>query len=172
MKDNQQKADLLFDKWKAELKFKDRSRAAVEGNFDQLFATMYKSKIPFDIAHDVMGKAIKAHMPSDEVVKASYNKIKSVIGKSKDQYETDWKENIDAKGKQVFYSIFSIDGTTDNSEEETKYGSMSPSEYRKQRKYVEAMPLVDWENIKWEVLDEEPAFDPSTMNVDLGDLDE
>lgn len=162
IKDNQQKADLLFDKWKAELKFKDRSRTAVEGNFDALFSTMHKSKIPFIIAYEIMGKAIKAHMPSDEVVKNSYAKIKAVIGKSKDQYETDWKENIDAKGKQVFYSLYSIDGTTGDTNEDKEYGSMSATEYRKQRAYVDAMPAIDWENINWDII-EEPAFDPSKM---------
>ena len=106
IKDDQQKADLLFEKWKAELKFKDRSRISVEGNFDGLFLTMHKSKIPFAVAYEIMGKAIKAHMPSDDVVKGTYNKIKGLIGKTRDQYETDWKENIDAKGNK--YSIHII----------------------------------------------------------------
>jgi hypothetical protein len=158
-KSDQQKADLLFEKWKAELKLKDRSRVAVEGNFDQLFSVINKSKIPFAMAYEIMGKAIKAHMPSDEVVKGSYNRIKSVIGKTKDQYEKDWKENIDAKGKQVFYSYYNIDGTVGDTNEETKYGSMSATEYRKQRAYVEAMPILDWENIKWDLKEE--AYDPS-----------
>lgn len=168
IKSDQEKADLLLDKWKAELKFKDRSRMAVEGNFDGLFVTLFKSKIPFVIAYEIMGKAIKAHMPNDSVVKSTYIKIKSVIGKTKEEYESDWRENIDAKGKQVFYSYYNIDGTSGNSDEELKYGSMSATEYRKQRAYVDAMPAIDWENINWEIR-EEPAYDPS---ADLGGSNE
>lgn len=158
------KADLIFDRWKAELKNMDRSKANVFNNFELLFVTLDDSKISFEVAHRVLHKAIEAHYPSKTVVDNTYRRLKPVLnGESKPEFAEKWKENIAAAAKQAFYGLYSIDGAVN--QEDKKYGSMSSSEYRKQRKYAEAHPILDWQLIKLE-----PIM-PEDLDVDLSDLE-
>jgi len=170
------KVELIFDKWKAELVDKDRSRSAVANNFDELFSEWKRSRVKFDDAYALLDAAIKAHYPSDTVAKNVYKRLKRTAGipKGEDEFITEWKNNISATAKQVFYSLYDIEGT--KPKEEVKYGSMSSQEYRKQRKYVEAHPLLDWTKIKLEPIEENVDFDDimpdinDDIDVDLGDL--
>ncbi len=158
------KAELIFDKWKAELVGKDRSRSAVSGNFDELFSNWFRSKVSFDDAYALLDTAIKAHLPTDSIAKNTFKRLKRQAGISKNEIEFigEWKQNISATAKQVFYSLYDIDGVN-SSPDEVKYGSMSAQEYRKQRKYANSHPLLDWTNIKHEPLDED-------TDIDLEDL--
>ena len=159
------KCELIFDKWKAELADKDRSRAAVAGNFDELFSSWHRSKVKFDDAYALLDSAIKAHLPTDSVAKNTYRSLKRTANITKNELEfiSEWKQNISATGKQMFYSLYDIDGTSSN-DEEVKYGSMSAQEYRKQRKYADSHPLLDWQSIKIEPISEDDT------DIDLGDL--
>jgi hypothetical protein len=167
------KAELIFMKWKADLADMDRSKAAVEGNFDILFHSMQKSKISMEDALIYLEKAIKAHQPSDYVVKSVYKSMKK-FGRTEtlSDFESSWKEFIANAGKRVFFSIYEID----NSEKDSapKYGSMSASEYRKQQKYADSHPTLDWEALirEQQTSDKGPSVDPShvDVNIDLGDL--
>lgn len=167
------KAELIFDKWKAELIDKDRSRAQVAGNFDELFSAWHRSKVKFDDAYKLLEIAIKAHQPSDSIAKNTFKRLKKMAGisKSEAEFTTEWKQNISATAKQVFYSLYDIEGT--NPQEDVKYGNMSSQEYRKQRKYAESHPLLDWTKIKIEPIEEEELnfedINPD-VDVDLGDL--
>lgn len=168
------KVELIFDKWKAELVGKDRSRGAVANNFDELFNNWYRSKVSFDDAYALLDTAIKAHLPTDSIAKNTFRRLKKQanIPKNESEFVLEWKQNIAATAKQVFYSLYDIDGTT--TVDEVKYGNMSSQEYRKQRKYADSHPLLDWESIKIEPIDEEINFDDLGLdedtNVDLGDL--
>lgn len=166
------KAELIFDKWKAELVGKDRSRTAVSGNFDELFSSWHRAKISFDDAYALLDIAIKAHYPSDSAAKNTFRRLKreAHIQKNETEFISEWKNNISAAGKQVFYSLYDIEGT--NPKQEVKYGNMSAQEYRKQRKYAESHPILDWSNIKHEPIDEDINFDDIDIDidVDLGDL--
>lgn len=164
------KAELIFDKWKAELAGKDRSRTAVAGNFDELFSNWHRSKVSFDDAYELLDAAIKAHMPTDAVAKNTFRRLKRTahIQKNEVEFTTEWKNNITTTGKQVFYSLYDIEG--DAPQEEVKYGNMSAQEYRKQRKYADGHPLLDWTKIKHEPIDEDINFDDIDLDVDLGDL--
>jgi len=124
----EKKANLIFDKWKAELKELDRSRANVESNFDALFLKLKESKISFDVAHQILSKAIIAHHPNQSVIDNVYRRVK-ISGKPKQEFADEWKENIAAGAKRIFYSLYDIDGVEkDEPEEEKKeYGSMSAS---------------------------------------------
>lgn len=164
MTKEQNKAELIFDRWKANLKEMDRSRANVENNFDLLFVTLDESKISFEVAHQILDKAIKAHYPPQIAVDNTYRRLKQALnGKTKQEFIVEWQENISAAAKRAFYGLFSIDGVTE--QEEKKYGSMSSSEYRKQRKYAESHPLLDWTKIKIE------PMTPEDLNIDLNDLE-
>ena len=76
----QNKAELIFMKWKAELAEMDRSKPAVEGNFELLFDEFFNSKVKMDTAMPYLEKAIKAHYPSDFMVKVTFKKVKKFIG--------------------------------------------------------------------------------------------
>jgi hypothetical protein len=141
----EKKANLIFDKWKAELKELDRSRANVESNFDSLFTNLKASKISFDTAYAILSKAITAHYPNQSVIDNVYRRVK-ISGKPKQEFADEWKENIAAGAKRIFYSLYDIDGET--KEEKKEYGSMSAREYRLQRKHAESFPLIDWEKIE------------------------
>jgi hypothetical protein len=142
----EKKASLILDKWIADLKEKDRSRAAVEGNFEELIEALFKAQIEFESALETVNKAITAHKPSNVVIDATYRRLKSFVSKTKDEFGKEWRDNIEAAGKRVFYSIYTIDGT--ETSEPKNFGSMSASEYRKQRKYAESHALIDWTKIE------------------------
>jgi hypothetical protein len=167
------KAELIFMKWKADLADMDRSKAAVEGNFDMLFHSMNKSKVPMEDALVYLEKAIKAHYPSDYVVKSVYKSMKK-FGRIEtlSEFESSWKEFIANAGKRVFFSIYEIENA--ESDSAPKYGSMSASEYRKQQKYADSHPTLDWEALilEQQASEKGPSVDPShvNVNIDLGDL--
>lgn len=161
----QNKADLIFDRWKAELKEMDRSRANVYNNFELLFVTLDDSKVSFEVAHQILSKAIEAHYPSKSVVDNVYRRLKPMLnGKTKQEYEAEWRENISAAGKRAFYDLYNIDGASE--QEDKKFGSMSSAEYKKQRKYADSYPVLDWTKIKIE------PIAPEDLNINLEDLEE
>ena len=162
---DEKKANLIFDKWKAELKEMDRSRANVENNFDSLFSLLKESKVTFDTAHRILSRAIIAHYPNQSVIDNVYKRVK-ISGKPKQEFADEWKENIASGAKRTFYSIYPIDGV-EKADEEKKYGSMSASEYRKQRQHAESYPLLDWTKIKIEPMSIEDLVEMENMSVDL-----
>ena len=162
------KVELIFDKWKAELVGKDRSRPAVEGNFDELFSSWHRSKTSFDDAYNLLDAAIKAHYPSNSIARSVYKTLKkspktSIFLKDETEFISEWKEHISATAKQVFYSLYSIDGTTEK--QDVKFGSMSSQEYRKQRKYADSHPLLDWTKIEHKPIQEDD-FNFDDLSVD------
>lgn len=144
---SENKANLLFDRWKADLKEMDRSRKNVEANFDVLFTNLKDSNISFELAHQILAKAIIAHYPPAGAVDMVYKNWKG-MGKTKQEFLEDWKEDISAAAKRAFYSLYEIDGT--EKKEEKSYGGMSSIEYRKQLQYAESFPLLDWTKIRHE----------------------
>lgn len=161
----QNKADLIFDRWKAELKEMDRSRGNVFNNFELLFVTLDDSKISFEVAHLILPKAIEAHYPSKSVVDNVYRRLKPILnGKTKPEFHEEWKENISAAAKRAFYGLYSIDGASQ--QEDKKFGSMSATEYKKQRKYADSYPVLDWTSIKIEPITQED------LEINLEDLED
>ena len=170
------KAELIFMKWEADLADMDRSRTAVEGNFDLLFDQLFRSKLKIDDALVYLDKAIKAHYPTAGVIKFTFKKIKQFGGADNlADFEVSWKGHISKAAKRVFFSIYEIDDSAQV--DDKKYGNMSASEYRKQQKYANSHPSLDWEAIIEErdtKVEEEEAVPIDTgnvnLNIDLGDL--
>jgi hypothetical protein len=169
------KVELIFMKWKAELADMDRSKPAVEGNFELLFDNLYRAKIKMDKALPYLEKAIKAHYPSDFVVKNTYKRIKQYRSDSLSEFEKSWKEFISATAKRVFFAFYDIEGDVGPSK---KVNGMSRAEYVKLQKYADSHETVDWESLieEKEVAEaetvDEPQVDVSNINtdIDLGDL--
>ena len=166
------KAELIFMRWEADLAEMDRTKPAVEGNFDLLFDQLFKAKLKIDDALVYLDKATKAHYPSSNVVRHTFKRIKSFSQvESLAEFESSWKSQIAQAAKRVFFSIYEIDDS--NQVDGSKYGNMSPTEYRKQQKYADSHPSVDWEAIIEERDNkEEESMDVSNVNLDinLGDL--
>ena len=169
------KAELIFMRWKADLADMDRSKPAVEGNFDLFFDQLFRSKVNLDDALPYLDKAIKAHYPTSYVVKQTFKRIKH-FGKSESlqEFESSWKEHIGNAAKRVFFSIYNIDDGG-NAASGKNYGNMSASEYRKQQKYADSHPTIDWEALIEERdsdVDEESNVDVENVDLDfdLGEL--
>ena len=170
MSNDEKKANLIFDKWKAELKEMDRSRANVDSNFDSLFTNLKQNKVSFDTAHAILPKALVAHYPNQSVIDNVYKRVK-ISGKPKQEFADEWKENIASSGKRIFYSVYPIDGVEEE-EGEKKYGSMSAREYRLQRKHADSFPQLDWTKIKIEPISLEDLKEMENLSVDLEDDNE
>lgn len=165
------KAELIFMKWKAELADMDRSREAVEGNFELLFDQLSSSKVSMDAAMPYLDKAIKAHYPTDFVIKRTFQRMKK-FGKSENMsdFEKSWKELISDTAKRVFFCFYEIDGVNKNAS--STIGGMSRSEYVKLQRYADSHETIDWESIIRERDESVPDIDVSQVDVDidLGDL--
>jgi hypothetical protein len=168
----QTKAELILEKWIADLANRDRSKLAVSGNFEELVDKWQRAKVPFSEAKELMTKAINAHLPSDYRVKETYKKLKRLGNTATlSEFKQSWSENITKTGTSVFYSFYDIPGTDANSENKM-YGNMTGMEYRKQQKYADSHPTLDWENVRHEPIevDADEMFDDIDLDVDLGDL--
>ena len=140
-------ANHILKKWEADLSSKDRSRTAVSENFGELFYEMWKASVPFEVVESLVPQAIKAHLPNKIIAGKTYKQLKARLGgQSFNDFMETWKKNISDKGYEAFYAQYPIEGVGEK--EEKKFGSMSIQEYNKQRKYVEAFPILDTEALK------------------------
>lgn len=163
-------ANLILEKWIAELKDKDRSRAFVASNFDDLFLTLSKAEIDFDIVHEMIDTAARAHYPSDFIARKTYDATEKKRGSERKTYQEfidGWKKEIKESAIQSFYAFFNNELPT---EEEKQYGSMSAREYRAQRKYAESFPVLTFEEIQKRMKKMETDL-TQPLDVDLGDDD-
>lgn len=174
----QNKAELIFMKWKAELDSMDRTWPNVEGNFDLLWEQFHRAKIKMDTALEYLNKAAKAHHPNDSTVKRNYQKLAPYLKKdqSVSEYGEQWRDKITNKCKEVFFGYYEIDGLEKPPE---KIGGMSRAEYNRLQKYADSHETIDWEalieerdNTPVEDEDDGPDIDVSKVdiNVDLGGL--
>ena len=137
----------ILKRWEADLSGKDRSRTAVSENFSELFYELWSASIPFEIVESLVPQAIKAHLPNKIIAGKTYKQLKQKLGgQSFHDFMDAWKKNISDKGYEAFYAQYPIEGVEEK--EEKKFGSMSTQEYNKQRKYVEAFPILDTEALK------------------------
>ena len=129
----------LLHQWMVSLKTKDRKKGSLITNFDELVSSFKSFDISYDKAKDLMGKAIKAHLPSEKIAEATYNKYKFNIKQSKKEYLESWFKNIEEAGWGVFYNYYSLI----NKENQTDLNGISKEEYLRQRKYAESFPILD-----------------------------
>jgi hypothetical protein len=172
-------ANLMLERWIAELRTKDRTTANVGNNFDEIFSALYNAGISFDDAYALVDKAVKAHYPSASTARKVYKLKKyewSTMDKTEREFIDDWNNSIKDIGLQVFYNYFQIEGDEAVKKKKT-YGSMSQGEYLKQRKYIDAIPVLDvntlpeFKPITEDIFDEFPEMDSDDdIDVDLGEV--
>lgn len=166
------KSELLFEQWQAQLQDKDRSRNAVQGNFEELFETLKSEGLVFESAYEYLDKAIKAHLPDRKVIKNTYKKIKTGAGSKLDQsekeFEEAWIKSISDKGKAVFFDVFPIKTKlAEEKEEPVIYGSMTAREYKAQRSHADAYPKMNLDEVRQKI--QKAIYDPmKDIDVLLG----
>lgn len=134
-------AKLIFERWAADLKDKDKTFKNVSSNFDELFYELWKGSVPFEAAHDIVREAVAEHLPSQSVAKWTYKNARNNMGKTFQEYLDDWKKDIKSAAHQSFFSFYKLE---DESEQKVlEHGNMSEKEYIAQRRYADAFPEVD-----------------------------
>lgn len=142
---------LIYDRWKASLENRDKSVTQIGNNFDDLVNELHVSGIPFQLADDTINEAIVAHYPPVPIAKMVYRKGKAegrLRDMDFDEFINGWRSKIKNDAKNAFYAYYQLESDTQVAQEkEKKYGSMSKTEYKKQRRHMDAMPVVDLEDI-------------------------
>ena len=152
--------DLIYEKWKASLQEKDRSRESVSANFDELFDAFNSAGATFEEAHAYLQQAIKVHLPSPGLGKATWKLLKNnpVNAEATEKEFIDgWNKNIADKATNSFYHVYPLPEDKDDDKEPKVYGSMSVKEYRLQRRHADSYPVLDTEAL-------EQGFQTDTYN--------
>ena len=155
--------DLIYEKWKASLRDKDRSKDAVSINFGELFDAFNTAGATFDEAHSYLAQAIKAHLPSPGLAKNTWKLVKNNpnnAGSSEKEFIDGWHKDIGDKATNSFYGIYSLPEDKDEDPEPKVYGSMSAREYKLQRKHADSYPILDTEELE-KRLQQLDSFDPT-----------
>lgn len=162
------KTDLLFQQWVASLPNRDRSRQAIQGNFEELFGSLKREGLELESAYEYLGKAIKAHEPSASLIRNVFKKVK-VKGMghlSEKEFGDAWCKDIAEKANGVFFDIFPVEAKEpEEAEDPVVYGSMTAKEYKAQRKHADAYPRLDTAELEKRMLGEDynPVADISAM---------
>jgi DNA-binding cell septation regulator SpoVG len=145
-KDFNKIAKMMLERWAADLIDKDKSMKSVQSNFDELFYELWTASVPFDIAHELIDQVVKSHMPSQSIAKRVFMSCKKNKDDSFQDFMDNWKETIKQKAVQAFFTFYTVEG--EEAKKEEKKGSMSGQEYSRQRKYADAFPTLDVEELK------------------------
>ena len=139
------KNELIFQQWKASLAERDKSKGAVQRNFEELFDSLKAEGMEFEEAHVLLPKAIKAHHPNPGHIRNAYKKWKYLNKWSNEkELEEEWKQDIDNAAQIAFFNIYPVEVKSTPKEpekkEQTIFGSMTAEEYKIQREYAESWP--------------------------------
>ena len=141
---NQEKiAEVILHRWKMELKGKDKTKASIANNFDELVDNWKSADVSLDAASDLMKDAIKAHLPSKGIIKAVYRRNK-LSYMTEDEYAESWCSMIEGEAYQVFYLYYPLEI---KKKPVASYGSMSKQEHMRQMSYADTHPDINMEKI-------------------------
>lgn len=105
----QDKFKLIFEKWKASLRDRDRGAEHVLSNFDDLFDELARAGATFDEAHDILPIAIKAHQPAPGLIRQFWKLTKSkskTFDLSEKEFAEKWCGDIADQGTNSFHNSF------------------------------------------------------------------
>ena len=157
------KLDLIYERWKASLRDKKRSKDYVESNFDELFDEFNRAGATFEEAHAYLPQAINVHLPTPGLAKSIWKTVRNNpnnIGGSEKEFIESWHKDIGDKATNSFFNIYPLPKDADEDPEPKVYGSMSVKEYRLQRKHADSYPILDTEELE-KRLQQLGAFDPT-----------
>lgn len=137
-------ADLILQKWIAELPSKDRStKGGAPANFDELFSDLKSAGVSFDDAHALLPQAVKAHEPNSYIKKVTWEKVKKHFDGNQQQFILEWIETLRISATEAFFANYPLKINDDDDGEPKVYGNMSEAEYKRQRKYADNFPRID-----------------------------
>ena len=158
------KYELIFQQWKASLAERDRSKGAVQRNFEELFDNLKIEGMLSEEMYDLLPKFIKAHYPTSTHVKNAWKKWKHFNKWSNEKdLEDQWRQDVENSGQTAFFNIFPVEVKSTPKElkeervEPVIFGSMTAEQYKLQREYAETWPRVDIAEIEKRLNDE---YDP------------
>lgn len=163
--------EAILHKWKVDLKSKNRAKANISGNFDELIDGWNSSEIPRDVAEDLMKDAVKEHFPSRSLARSFYKRNKAMLqGATEDEYTANWCNMIECEAYQVFYLYYPIEV---KKKEKVSYGSMSKQEYLRQMSYANTHPDINLNKVLEKralTMKEDKDYDEASVQVNLENL--
>lgn len=156
------KNELIFQQWKASLAERDKSKGAIQRNFEELFDSLKAEGVEFEEVYALLPKAIKVHYPTSSHIKNAYKKWKYLNKWSNEkELEDEWRLDIDNSAQVAFFNIFPIEVKSTPKElkkqEPVVFGGMTAEEYKMQRSYAETWPRVEISEIEKRLNDD---YDP------------
>ena len=145
------KLDLIYERWKASLKNKDRSRQYVESNFEELWNDFRKADATIEEARSYLADAIKVHLPAPALTKFTWRTARNNPlnrDKSEKEWVDDWNKDIADKATNSLYDTFPLPVDDDVDPDPKVYGQMSAREYKLQRRQAESYPVLDVEALE------------------------
>lgn len=164
-------AETIFHKWKVDLKSKNRAKANIGNNFDELIDGWSSIEVPREMAEELMKYAVKEHFPPKGLAKSFYKKNKMMLkDTTEDEYIAEWCSMIECEAYQVFYLYYPIDIVP--KKQKVTYGSMSKQEYLRQMSYANTHPDIDLKKVmeKRDSIMKEDDYDEASVQVDLENL--
>ena len=144
-------ATLIFERWRASLRDRDRSVGAVSGNFDDLFDQLSSAGVSFEDAHKLLPQAIKAHQPAPAVARAIWKNAKNNPKNAEfteKEFIDNWNKDIADRATNSFFAFFQVPEENDDDGEPKIYGQMSAKEYKLQRRHADSYPILDTEELE------------------------
>lgn len=136
---------------------RDRSKDAVQGNFEELFNSLKSEGLTLEAAYEYLPKAIKAHSPPVGLIKNTYKKHRAKLTMPEKEFEESWLKNIADKASAAFFEVFPVEVKVEETDP-IIYGSMTAKEYKAQRKHADQYPILDIEEMQRRL--QANAYDP------------
>jgi len=140
---NPDRFKLIFEKWKASLRDRDRSAEYVTSNFDDLFDELSRAGASHDEAHEFLSAATKAHQPAPGLIR-NYWKLQKgksrAFDLSEKEFAEKWCGDIADQAVNSFNNSFSIDVPEAQG---FAAGKISDKEYKLMRKHADQFKPLD-----------------------------
>jgi hypothetical protein len=139
---NPDKLQLIFERWKASLRERDRSAENVASNFDELFDELAKAGATFEEAHAFLPSATKAHQPSPGLIRSFWKIRKSAarVTLSEKEFGEKWCNDIADVAVNSFYNSFPMQSPVSSSFATDK---ISDKEYKLMRQHADKFKQLD-----------------------------
>jgi hypothetical protein len=142
------KLRLIFERWKASLRDRDRSTEHVVSNFDELFDDLAKADASFEEAYEILPIAIKAHQPAPGLIRQYWKLTKSRAKNfdlSEKEFADKWCGDIADMATNSFYNSFPMQSTQPS--DGYSDGKISKKEYRLMRQHAERFKPIDFSTL-------------------------
>ena len=139
----QDKYRLIFERWKASLRDRNRSTEHVVSNFDDLFDDLAKAGATFDDAHAILPIAIKAHQPDQGLIRQLWKMKKSNprFDISEKEFGQNWCNDIADMATNSFYNSFPMPNQSPSTNIPTD--KIDEKEYKLMRRHADQFRQLD-----------------------------